>query len=133
MKYSHDMTQEKGPQPLIAEGWHAVEVIGMVEKTSKAGNLMFSTNFALADAPDVTTDAYLVAEQGKRWMLKQLLKACGVEPNGEGVFEWEPDGVIGKTVEARIEHRKETWTDREGTERETTKAKIAEFRRVEVR
>jgi len=119
--------------PERANGWNDVEIVKAEEMTSKAGNQMFKVSLASAEDPNQGTDVYCVAEKGKRWLLKQLLAACGIEPDADGVFDWDIPDIEGKTVQGRVEYVSETWMDREGKERTTQKGKIVEFRRMEVR
>ncbi len=118
---------------LVNEGWHDFEIVKIKEETSKAGNQMFIASVALADNPQQGLDVYLVAEEGKRWFLKQLLIACGIEPDVEDNFSWDIPDVEGKTVQGRIEHVNEEWIDREGKTRNTPKAKLVEFKRLVIR
>ena len=132
-KYQMDMTQETEPNKVFEEGWHDWEVVKVEEQTSQAGNQMFKISLALADKPSEGTVVYAVAEQGKRWFLKQLLKACDCAAGEDGVYDWSEEDVEGQTVSGRIENAKEIWVDREGKTRETLKSKIVEFRKLEVK
>jgi hypothetical protein len=129
-KYQYDMSGEKEPNKLFDEGWHELEVVSLEEQTSKQGNTMFKIEFVKADDPSAGLTAYAVAEKGKRWFLKALLKACGLEAGEDGTYDWDIEDVEGKTVSARIENVNEAWIDRNGESRTTPKSKIAEFKKI---
>jgi hypothetical protein len=131
-KHVMDMTQETEPNKVFTEGWHDWEVVKVEEETSKAGNQMFKISLVLADKPAEGTVVYAVAEQGKRWFLKQLLIACDCPAGEDGVYDWSEEDVEDHTVSGRVENAKETWIDREGKTRETLKSKIVEFRKMSV-
>jgi hypothetical protein len=125
-KYSDDMKDEKKPSKLLPAGDRVVRIAAMVEKISKAGNKMFVATL-FDEQTKNEMDVFLVAEKGKRWFLKMLLSAVGIEPNDDGVFEWDTDDVVGKSVVARVEHFTEPWVNREGNEVQINKAKVTEF------
>ena len=131
-KYQMDMSQESEPNKVFDEGWHDWEIVTLEEQTSKGGNQMFKINLALAEKPSEGLPVYAVAEPKKRWFLKQLLKACDCPASEDGIYDWSPEDIEGKTVQGRVENTKEKWIDREGNERETLKSKIVEFRKLEV-
>ena len=132
-KYSMDMTQEKSPMKLIPEGWANFEIVKVEEQVSKAGNQMFKISFVLADDPTSGIDIYAIAEPGKRWFLKSLLEVCDCPASADGIYDWSPEDIEGKTIQANVTHQIETWIDRDGNERKTPKAKIVEFRKLEVK
>jgi len=132
--YDHDMNGEDRITFEIPDGWHDFEIVKLEEQTSSKGNQMFVAKVVSADDATIGTDVYLVAEKGKRWFLKQLLAACGCEPDGKGHFVWDIPEIEGKTVQGRIEHKQEDdWIDRKGeTRKGAMKAKIVEFKQLEV-
>ena len=129
-KYKHDMTKETDPSVQMPVGWHEYVVAGCREATSKAGNDMFIITLVLHKDSSISGDVYAIAEQGKRWFLKQLLTACQVAAGKDGVYEWDTDDVIGKHVLAQGISRDEKWIDREGNERVTARTKIAGFKAI---
>lgn len=131
-RYQMDMSQESEPNKVFDEGWHDWEIVKVEEQTSKQGNQMFKISFVLADKPSEGTTVYAIAEPGKRWFLKQLLKACDCPASEDGVYDWSEEDIEGKTVQGRIENQKETWIDRDGKDRETLKSKVVEFKKLEV-
>lgn len=132
-RYNMDMTQETEPNKVFDEGWHSWEIVKIEEQTSKQGNQMFKISLALADNPQEGLTVYAVAEQGKRWFLKQLLKACDCSLDESGNFDWSEEDLEGKTIDGRVENAKETWIDRDNKERETLKSKVVEFRRMVIK
>ena len=129
-KYTMNMSGEKEPNKVLDPGWYDWEIVKVEEKTSKSGNQMFVVSVALAQDPGTGQDVYCVAEEGKRWFLKQLLKACEVPVLEDGSFDWSEEDLIGKNVQGRVENNQETWIDRQGAERTTTKSKVVEFRKM---
>jgi len=126
MPYSDDMSQEKKPSSILPEGQRVVRITEMIETTSKAGNRMFQT--VLEDVKTLSSmTVFLVAEPKKRWMLKSLLTACNVPAGADGVYSWDVEDVIGKSVIANVEHYTEPWINREGKEVMLNKAKVTEF------
>jgi len=130
MSYDMDMNGEDKVNFEMPDGWHDFEIVKLEEKTSNQGNEMFVAKVVSAEDAGIGTDVYLVSEKGKRWFLKQLLAACGCEPDDVGHFLWDIPDVEGQTVKARVEHQQEPdWIDRKGiTQKGKLKAKITEFK-----
>lgn len=126
MGYSMNMNNES-ERVLIPEGWHQFRVGNIEEKTSKAGNMMFVVNLTRVSGAGAI-DVYCVAEEGKRWMLKQLLDACRIIADPEGNYNWAIEDVKNEIVEARIEHEPNDWIDREGNSRSDMRARVQEFK-----
>lgn len=133
-KYQHDMNGEDRVIFELEDGWHDFEIVTVEEKTSSAGNQMFVAKVVLADNPSIGCDVYMVSEKGKRWFLKQLLKACDCPAAEDGVYDWSEEDVEGRTVQGRIEHQQEDdWVDRNNkTQKGKLRAKLVEFKRLEV-
>jgi len=136
MPYSDDMTDDIG-RWLPNEGLHDLEIIKIEEGESKQGNPKFIINFASANNPTDGLIQDLTNIPGKRWMLRQLLEACEIEPeeNEEGrkIYNWDISDIEGKTVTAEIIHDKTPFIDRQGQERIIPKAKIIGFRKLKVK
>jgi hypothetical protein len=131
-RYSMDMSQESERNNFsLDEGWHRFEVAKVENKISKAGNEMFVVNIALDTDASIGTEVYMIAEQGKRWFLKQLLKACDCPASEDGVYDWSEEDILGKIVEGRVENVKEEWIDRKGNPKVTEKSKVVEFRKIQ--
>ncbi len=129
-KWKHDMNGEDKMNFEMPDGWHGFEVVKIEEQTSKQGNQMFVAKVVSYDDAGVGTDVYLVAEKGKRWFLKQLLKACNCSAGEDGIYDWSEEDVEGKFVSGRVEHQKDKdWIDRDGnTQPGKLKARIVEFK-----
>ena len=134
-KYQHDMNGEDKAMFEMSDGWHDFEVVKVEEKTSKQGNQMFLVKVVSVNDYSIGTDVYLVAEKGKRWFLKQLLKACDCPAGEDGIYDWSEEDVEGHTIQGRVEHQQDKdWIDREGvTQPGKLKARIVEFKKLEVK
>ncbi len=131
MSYEMDMSKESNPDAQLPEGWREFKTIDMIPETSKAGNDMFVCEFM-----DVKTGkskkAWLVSVEGKRWMLKQLLEACGVERNPDTKkYNWDFPDVINKSILGYVQVENETFIDRSGKEVTKPKSKIVEFKKFD--
>lgn len=133
--YKDDMTDDVGKW-LPEESYQDLEIVTMVEGTSKAGNSKFTINFASTINPNNGLQQDLTNIQGKRWLLRQLLEACGIDPkkNKEGreIYNWDIADVEGKIVSAKIVHDKTPFIGRDGNEIVIPKAKIVEFKKIVV-
>ena len=128
-KYKFDMSHESERLDMqLEDGVYRFEIVSMEEKVSKSGNDMFEVQLALDSDPSQGCKVYLVDQEGKRWFLKQLLKACGVTENEEGLYEFDTDELIGKLVQGRVANQKEEWIDREGNPQTTNRCKVVEFK-----
>lgn len=132
-KYQHDMTGEDKVAFEMEDGWHNFEIVSLEEKQSKAGNQMFVAKVVSQEDVGIGCDVYLVAEKGKRWFLKQLLKACDCPAGEDGVYDWDIEEIENKIVQGRVEHQQEDdWINRKGeTQKGALRARIVEFKKVE--
>ena len=101
----------------------------MEEKKSKSGNMMFEITVALDTDPSVGCICYAVAEEGKRWFLKQLLQACDIQKDENGLYNFDTDYLIGKIVSGKVRNETETFINRDRQEETKTKAKIVAFKK----
>ena len=133
-KYQHDMNGEDRVIFEMENGWHNFEVVKIEEQTSKQGNQMFLAKVVSTEDTGIGTDVYMVAEKGKRWFLKQLLKACDSPASEDGVYDWSEEDIEGHIVQGRVEHQQEDdWIDRKGnTQKGKLKARIVEFKKLEI-
>lgn len=134
--YKDDMTNDRGKW-LPEEGYHNLEIITMKEGTSKQGNPKYIIGFASADDPTNGLQQDLTNIQGKRWLLRQLLEAAGIEPKknkeGKEIYTWDISDIEGKTVSAKIIHDKTPFIGRDGNEVIIPKSKIIEFKKLKVK
>jgi hypothetical protein len=131
MAYTMEMQGERPPQVLFKEGWREVLIKAIREQKSKAGNDMFVVCIQDKETKD-EIEVYMVATQGKRWMLKTFLTACGIKAAADGVFIWDFKDVLEKTIQAKIKHEEEEWINREGQTVKTLKSRVTEFKYSEV-
>lgn len=130
-----DMTNES-ERWMPEEGRHNLEIISMEGGYSRAGNPKYTIVFASADNPKLTLQQDITNIQGKRWLLRQMIEACGIEPEeneeGKKIYNWEIEDMIGKTVSAQIIHDKTPFIGRDGREIVIPKAKIIRFEKMSV-
>ena len=133
--YNDDMTDDVG-RWLPDEGWHDLEVVTMVEGTSKAGNSKFTISFISANDAGNGLIQDLTNIPGKRWLQRQLLEACGIIPdeNDEGrkIYNWDISDIEGQTISANIIHDKTPFIGRDGNEIIIPKPKIIAFKKITV-
>ena len=127
--YHNDLRNEKGSgrKVVLTPGWHTFEVVGIEEKTSKAGNPMFVAELA-EDKTMHTINVFMVATEGKAWMLKQFLTAVNAPVDEEGVFTWDVANVMGKRLEGFVENEPNDWIDRDGKTQTSHQSKVMEFK-----
>lgn len=100
------------------------DVENVSAEESKSGNPYFRWTLEI-DGDELKMVTTL--KKGKRWLLKQLLSACGIEAKPDDPDEKYTFGkidVIGKEVMVQIKNKKQSFTGRDGD--------IVEFERSEV-
>jgi hypothetical protein len=119
-KWNVSMEGEKdSTRTTLPDGDHTVaikEVKLVSAEESKSGNPYFLWTLA-TDEGDLDVVTTLI--KGKRWLLKQMLSACGIEAkekDPEQKYSFEPDDVINKTVVIQIKNVTNTFTGRDGNE-----------------
>lgn len=133
MGYSMDMSQEKpvSRKRLLPEGWRQLDITNVIPEVSKSGNDMFI--FTMKDVETGYEDrVYAISTQGKRWMLKLILSACGVNAGNDGVYNWDFPEVMNKRIEGLFEHEDNEFINRNGETVKTKQHKIVDFRAVNV-
>jgi len=123
-----DMSSEKKPtsKKLLPEGWRKFVLKSAEAKISKQGNNMFVVN--ISDAlTGYSEDIYLVATEGKRWLLKELLGACGIGRGSDNKYTWDIPDIIGKEVAGLVEHEPNEYINRNGDTIKTTIHRINSF------
>jgi hypothetical protein len=131
-----DMREEKKPvrRRLLDKGWRNFNIIGCSEETkSKAGN-----NKYIITIQDIDTqyeeEIHVVSEPKKRWFLKSILDACGLECK-DGIYNFEPPlskNLVGKQIQGLVEWEDNTWINRDGETVTTKQHKIVEVRPYEI-
>jgi len=134
MPYEMGMKDEKAPtrKMLLPEGWRQFKIINVEETKSKAGNLMFV--FVCQDKETEYHDTwYAVGEPKKRWLLKQILAACGVDASADGVYKWDIEDVINKDVAGQVIQEDNDWINRDGDTITSKQHKIVDVDTVDSR
>ncbi|MEK6878599.1 MAG: hypothetical protein AABY22_03275, partial [Nanoarchaeota archaeon] len=113
MSYEMNMDDEVRPKRLLPEGWKIFTIQRGFEQTSKSGNNMIV--FVVAEESTGFDDKiYLVSEPKKRWLLKNLLDACGIKPNKdkENKYVWDILEIEGKWVQGLVVHEPNEYINR---------------------
>jgi len=126
-KWNVGMKDEKDRRITLPDGIYAAEIVKVVlisEEKSKSGNPYFkwSLGFPAGEIEVVTT-----LLKGKRWLLKQMLSACGIEAKKDDPdqkYSFDEEDVIGKLVNVNIINKTSTFTGREGNEIQVTKSEV---------
>jgi hypothetical protein len=123
------MSQERERKGALPEGWRRFKIVACQEGISKAGNEQFIMTFRDCETQQ-DEPVYAIAVQGKRWFLKSILSACGIEAAKDGVYDWDIIDILDQYVLGRVEHvQEDPWIDREGKTRPgATKGKIVEIK-----
>lgn len=127
-----DFSQEKAPQrkKLLMEGWNAMTVNSCEPSVSKKGNQMMIIGL-MTEKKDYIETIFLVSESGKRWMLKKLLTACGIAAGQDGIYDWEPENIINKSVNVLVEHEDQEFIDRNGETKKIKQNRVVDFEPIE--
>ncbi len=128
VKQTHDMTNEKKPniKQLIPEGWQEFTIESCEPSISKAGNNMMVIGLHY-EPTNYTETIFLVTEQGKRWLLKKLLTACGIAAGQDGVYSWDTEEIVGRGIKALVSHEENEYINREGESIKTKQNRITDF------
>ena len=123
-----DMSQEKAPsrKKLIPEGWNQMTILSCEPSVSKAGNAMKIVELNY-EPMSYTEKIYLVAEQGKRWQLKKLLIACGIEAGKDGIYDWNDEDIVGKKISVLNEPEDNEYINRNGDTVKTKQNRFSDF------
>jgi len=122
----------EGERVLLPEGWHLFQVIEMELTTSKQGNEMFKVTLE-EPISGAVEEVYCVTTRKKRFMLKQLLAAVGIEGDKDGIYHFDIPDVVGKSVEARNIPEDNVYINRQGDEISEKRNKIQGFRKAKIK
>lgn len=132
--YRDDMSQDMGKW-LPDEDWHDLLIVSLEEGMSQEGNPKFVLTIASVVDPGQGFNQHLTNIPGKRWLLRQLLEACGIEPEkdetGKKIYNWDVSDVEGKIVSGKIVHDVTPFIGRDSNEIIIPKAKIIQFKKKE--
>ena len=122
----------EGGYKLWDEGEHTL-IVKDVElvASSNSGNPYFLWTFENEEGDKIEVRTTLI--KGKRWLLKQLLSACGIEAmqdDPEEKYRFNPNAVIDKKVLGTIKNKENKYTNREGKEIVNTKSEIQRFQKI---
>jgi hypothetical protein len=124
-----DMKEERTPRKLLPIGVRKFTILDCVESKSKQGNLMFIVSI-LDQETKYIDKLYLVGEPKKRWMLKQLLTACGLSAGQDGNYDWDIADILNKEFYGEIEHEDNTFIDKKNVEVKIKQHKIVNIEAV---
>jgi hypothetical protein len=134
--FSDDVGTNRWTPP---EGWVDIEIVKMVAGTSKSNNPKYTIDVVSALDAGEGMQIDLTNIPGKRWLLRQLIEAVGIESRIEieeftqkekKVYDWEVEDIEGRTVSAKVVHEPNKWTDRNNVVHDDVKAKIVSFRNL---
>ena len=133
MPYNDDLSQEKKPtrKQLLPQGWRVFKFVSGEDKPSKKGNPMFVMQ--IEDKETGYTEAvYLVRTEGKRWLLKAVLEAVGIQRSEDGKYNYELKDLLDKEILGEVVHEPNEFINRNGDLIKTTQHKIVDFKKGEV-
>lgn len=124
----YDMSSEGSRGEPLEPGFHLfmIQKVDFVEKSKSSGKPMFVWDLKELETGQQKT-CWTTAQKGKRWLMKQMLTACGIEEDGNGVFDFEIDDLNLKKVWGKVEVKDETFVGRDGEERTVPKDRVVQF------
>ena len=131
MPYKDDLSNEKAPsrKRLLPEGWRVFKFRSGKEQSSKAGNSMFVMSIEDVETENVE-DIYVVRTPGKRWLLKTILEALGIERKDDG-YTYELEDLLHKNIMGEVIHEPNEYINRKGETIRGTQHKIVAFKRYD--
>lgn len=127
-RWKIDMSQE---EKRIEPGKYkaSIEDVTLVTALeSKSGNPYYKWKLSLDNGASITMITTLI--KGKRWLLQQVLNACGIEKNEKDEYEFGEADVLNKCIVVKIINKTEKFFigDREV---EITKQSVVEVSKLE--
>ena len=117
-KWPVSMQGEQEKPPLLPEGWTRFQIVSVklvTEEESKSGNAYFLWDME-TDGGNIPMRTTLI--KGKRWLLKQILSACGIEAKDndpEEKYLFGPEDVEGKYVMGQVVNKEQKpYTNKRG-------------------
>lgn len=130
-----DMSDEQKPKKrkvLFQKGWRKFLITACTDEVkSKAGNNQYILTIQDTETGE-EGNLYAVSEPKKRWRLKGVMDACGLECK-EGVYKYDPPlskSFIGKEIMGLVEHEDKDRTARDGNILTITQHNIVEIATV---
>lgn len=127
------MSQEQAPKrkKLLPQGLRIFKIVKVSKEVkSKKGNNQYIITLRDLET-DYEEDDYFVSESGKRWKLKMLLDACGVEKDAEGKYLFPDTPILDIDILGLVEHEPNEFINRNGETIKTTQHKIVDFKKYE--
>ena len=122
------MEGEDEGKKLWKEGEHEViihDVKLIDENESKSGNPYFF--WTLLNDNDEKIEVRTTLLKGKRWLLKQMLMACGISSDDKDPaqkYKFNPTMVVGKKVIISVVNRESSFTNSNGRKITITKSEV---------
>jgi hypothetical protein len=110
---------------LLPKGMRGFKIVSGEEGVSKAGNSQFIVGLKDEETGIVAT-VYLLRKPGKRWYLKSLLEAVGVEKQEDDAYNYLPE-IMDKKLTADVIHEPNEYINRDGETITTTQHKLNSF------
>lgn len=111
---------------LLPEGWRAFKVISGDANPSKKGNPMFTVQLK-DEQTGIVAPVYLMRTPGKRWNLKLVLEAIGVEKQDDDNYDYLPE-IIGQRLMGEVVHEPNEYMNRQGEMVSTMQHRINSFK-----
>jgi len=120
---------EKPPKDprLLPEGWRGFTIVSGEDKESKAGNKMYILGLT-DEETGITAKVFLIRNPGKRWYLKQVLEAIGIEKKEDDDYDYLPE-LLTKKIMGEVAHEPNEYINRQGDTIKGTQHKIIGFRK----
>ena len=125
-KWDVSMKDEK-ERVELDDGLHEGKIISVRlidEEESKSGNPYFLWSIETKEGAFPVRTTLL---KGKRWLLKQLLSACGIESKEDDPdkkYAFGESDVVGRQVILKIKNKESTFTGKSGEPITTTKPEV---------
>ena len=120
---------------IIPASVYDFEVQGLEMKKKKVENTPYFVWTLKVDSGDEegkVIQSITTAIKGKRWLLKQALHACGIEPNENNEYNFNAGrDIIGKKLRAVVDVVPDNWTKADGTVEVRKKNLIKKFLKIE--
>ena len=99
---------------------------------SGSGNAYFLWGL-LSEEGDIPIDVITTLIKGKRWLLKQILFACGIEAKEDDPkekYKFTEEAVIEQRVIGNIKHKDSTFAGYTGNQITILKAEVKQFKKI---
>lgn len=111
---------------LLPEGWRGFEIVTGDDKPSKAGNPMYILGLK-DEETGIVANVYAIRTPGKRWVLKTILEALGIEKQEDDNYNYLPE-IMNKKIMGEVVHEPNEYINRQGETVNSTQHRINAFR-----